>query len=302
MARPIEDPTAKARREVEAGCGYRIPDNVWRAIIDFFGEPVTTDTFDDFVEWCPDALKIYEEALLSTGSKQSCKPRNPTRRGIRYPKSFNERYDLWLFVDVETIGKPANAWLMGEAQPEAPSWRELWSRYKKAVNPRTGRPYEYVPQTPKAFEMRYRAADKELGSLSDEDRAAWRLQDYVDVIEEYIQGHIPTGDAGMCHSFRVVRNGKAKEALPQLSAMVGARFNTLARWWKENMSPCSEGEPSQEPQETEPPLTFEECLERCPPEMREGFKAQYAKQIESNQRYREQYPLHSSRRRTEGKG
>lgn len=234
----------KLRVKMERQIGFGLTDSVWRRLVEKYGNDLEFSGSDgedeyqeEFIDSCVDALALFEEGLKAGSQpKPTRKPRNASREGLYYAKSFNDRRDLWLFVNIERHDRRFFAFLDGRPTPPPLTWNELWILYKDAINVRTSLPFEYIPATAKAFEMSYRAADKEFGHLTPEDEAVWRLRDTLDMLDLFSQGYVGTCDGGMCRSFRAVREGRSAELLAEYNEQLAVYLDAMDRAREEDAS------------------------------------------------------------------
>lgn len=191
----------KARRTVESALGYRLQNEVWDALVERYGEDPSTidddeELVEELVEYCVDTVRLLEKQFTQDVSAAPKLKVRPGKRG-QYSTSFQKRQALYLFVTGQHLEhSPGRKAVFGEPGWKL-SWENVYQRYKRAIDPWTGLPYEYVPATVDAFRLAYARAKSEWSQLDEEDMSDITVQTFLDAFDAAVSGKVSQRDAAL---------------------------------------------------------------------------------------------------------
>lgn len=194
------------RKRVESEVGYAIFQEVFDQWLDRFGD----DQIEDPVEFEDDAFQVavdhFHLIKPMIGQAKPVKNRQPGSTRGNYGTSFEKRYALYIFVEGEKIKSREIAQKIWGPGPRF-KWADCYARYKQAINPLTGLPFDHIPPSFDAFRMCYRRAAKELDNLTAEDMDDLSVQAFFDAISDLENGR-PSSHP-ISENFEVIRRKRS---------------------------------------------------------------------------------------------
>ncbi|MBI2843045.1 MAG: hypothetical protein HYX78_06555 [Armatimonadetes bacterium] len=239
---------ASVRDKAEKRLGYRLPDDSWEwlgtqfldAYREWLSDGYLNDPEGELEEYVVEHAPAYMQGLSKNGSGDSPRPlkknRKP-RRGTKLDAHFRQRYEIYLFAEIERVGKKAEASLLGE-EFTVPSWEEVYAKYKAACDivkkPKTLD--EVLAEKPEilgevlsganldpncnricpnvaAFKQMYHRVKKTKEfDLTEEARSDLAVQMFLDAIDTLEN---PRHPKTLCDAYRIIRDKRQKGIVPK---------------------------------------------------------------------------------------